>query len=204
MRKRWCLILIAVIAISGCSNIKKLKEETYKLYQEYMDLIFENKENESSNIPFEHSMEVIQASDGTYHYVITIDQPKTAMYQIQMMAVDKTLDSTKVVYPTIGLLGEDGDDSIQMVPNQVNVDKNYVAGVQLEGVSEKPDFRLNVMVVWKDYENLMTYKVFFNEDSPEFVAPDTADFNLADREQGTVEEQQESTGSETDEDANES
>lgn len=183
MRKFFIFCMMFMVIVSGCSNKRKL-EENYSVYKSYIDLVIDNKENVSTNLPFEYEIELYDQEDGTYRYVITIDAPKTAMYDIQMIAIDKTLDGTQMTYPTVGILGDDADSKFHMIPNQVNVDKNYVAGFHLDGISKTNDFRLNVLVVWKDYEGLVTYKAFFNADSPSYSGINSE--NVGEKEKGSI------------------
>ncbi len=136
MRKLVLFCTLAIL-ISGCSN-NKIKENDFQYtYNSFVNSILE--------------------SSGEYRYAITIDDARIAMYNIQMMVVDKSASGQ---YPFIGLMNDEPEYS--MIPNQENKENNFVKGIVLEGLSATPKFTLLIQVSWKDYAQVNTRSVFFS------------------------------------------
>lgn len=156
MRK---LILLCVLAlcIGGCSQRSNSNQDFQYTYNSFVDSILDNNGADTKEIPFSHKLEVTKESSGEYRYAITIDNPRVAMYNIQMMVVDKSASGQ---YPFIGLMSD--ETLYSMIPNQENKDKYFVKGIVLEGTSSTPKFTLLVQVSWKDYAQINTRSVFFS------------------------------------------
>lgn len=163
MRKIGMMCLLTVLFLSGCTNTKEKEAEALNNYKSFRDSIIDNKEAETPDIPFSHKLEVSKLKDGTYEYIITIDNAKVAMYNIEWMIYDKSIDSgnNTQIFPTYGIL-EDDTKNFTMLPFQSRKEKNFVSGMQLSGISQTPKFTLNVLVTWKDYGKTNTYKAYFN------------------------------------------
>ena len=171
MRKRGILCFVVLFLLSGCSKRNTADKEFTNTYNSFVESIMDNKGTISSDIPFSYTMKVEKQSNHTYYYDVTIDQTRIAMYNIQMMIVDKNAGGD---YPFIGLLPD--EDVYAMIPNQENKDKNFVKGITLGGVSSSPAFELQVMVRWKDYAQVNTSTIFFTLTYDEQAQPadDTA------------------------------
>ncbi|MCI9292230.1 MAG: hypothetical protein HFF02_02880 [Erysipelotrichaceae bacterium] len=154
MRKRMVLGLVVVL-LSACTQKVESDKDFQYTYNSFVESILDNNGVQSKDIPFTHTLDVSEDKNGEYRYKITIDEPRIAMYNIQMMVVDKTANGQ---YPFIGLMN---DDMYSMIPNQENKEKNFVKGIVLEGVSKTPKFTLYVQVNWKDYAQVNTKTVFF-------------------------------------------
>ena len=156
MRKLVLFCTLAIL-ISGCSN-NKIKENDFQYtYNSFVNSILDNNGNDTAEIPFAHHLEVTKESSGEYRYAITIDDARIAMYNIQMMVVDKSASGQ---YPFIGLMNDEPEYS--MIPNQENKENNFVKGIVLEGLSATPKFTLLIQVSWKDYAQVNTRSVFFS------------------------------------------
>ena len=156
MRKLVLFCTLAIL-ISGCSN-NKIKENDFQYtYNSFVNSILDNNGNDTAEIPFAHHLEVTKESSGEYRYAITIDEARIAMYNIQMMVVDKSASGQ---YPFIGLMNDEPEYS--MIPNQENKENNFVKGIVLEGLSATPKFTLLIQVSWKDYAQVNTRSVFFS------------------------------------------
>lgn len=163
MRKTGIICLLTVLFLSGCTNTKEKEAEAMNNYKSFRDSIIDNKEVETSDIPFDHKLEVSKLKDGTYEYIVTIDNAKVAMYNIEWMIYDKSIDSgsTSQIFPTYGILDDD-TKNFTMIPFQSRKEENFVSGMQLSGISQTPKFTLNILVTWKDYGKTNTYKAYFN------------------------------------------
>lgn len=180
MRKISILIILSIFLMSGCTNKKEKEAEAMSNYISFRDAIIDNNGLESQDIPFSHKLEVNKLKNGNYEYIVTISDAEVAMYNIQWMIYDKSIDNGKneEIFPTYGIIDEDTKD-FTMLPYQSRKDKNFVSGMQLSGISQMPKFSLNVLVTWKDYGKTNTYRAYFNYDyeysEPQVEAPASDD-----------------------------
>lgn len=161
--KRINLFLVMLLfLITGCWNNDAQDKEKVKNYKAYVDSVMKHGDEVSSNIPFDYNVEIVKLKNGTYRYDITIDNAKVAMYNVEVLAVDKeNITTENDMFPNAGILD---DDPIHMIPNQTNTDKGYHKGIVLSGISEKDTFKINVLVSFKDYAKLKQTRVYFTLD----------------------------------------
>lgn len=161
MKRSLIFLLVFVTLLSGCARKESdedIKMEKYKyIYQTVSD-------NDSFlNEPLYYDLDVSMSklSDKEYRYDITIDNPQRAMYDIQVMAIENNLEYslTNKMMPTIGILE---NDSINMVPYQIDYERGYVKGVILSGVTEDPVVNLKIRVSYKDYLLVRETKEYYN------------------------------------------
>lgn len=162
MHKRFLWFLLSLILLCGCGDSREKQQESIRNYESYIDAVLNNKGIESKSIPFDYTLTVYKQQDNTYQYEVVISNPRVAMYNIQAIVVDPTLDSNSNVFPCLGLLGEDADVSFNMIPFQANGSRNFVSKIFLDGISEQDQFTLQVMVTWKDSQLVNSNRVFFN------------------------------------------
>ncbi len=155
--RKLILLCTMIFLLTGCSTQDGSAKDFRYTYNSFVDSILDNNGVDSVDIPFRHQLEVTKESSGEYRYAITVDEPLIAMYNIQMMAVDKSASGQ---YPFIGLMQD--EPMYSMIPNQENKEKYFVKGIILEGSSATPKFTLYVQVSWKDYAQINTSTAFFS------------------------------------------
>lgn len=160
MRLLKVLCILCVLLLGACSKNNTADKDFENTYNSFVESIRDNNGVESKDLPFSHSMEVTKTEDGLYHYKITVDNPKIAMYSLQMLVLDKSIDDEKNMFPCIGIHPE--EPSYSMIPFQENIDNQFMKGIILEGETQSPKFTLNIEVSWKDYAKVKTSTVFFN------------------------------------------
>ncbi len=161
MRKKILGLLLLALLTTGCSGSFNKDSKSIQNYESYVDAVLNNAGSVSKNIPFDYKMSVVHQEDQSYQYEIVISNPRIAMYNVQAIAVDPALDSNENVYPCLGLLGEDAETAFHMIPYQANGPRNYVDTIYLDGVTNKNQFTVYVMVTWKDSTLTTTNRVFF-------------------------------------------
>lgn len=162
MRKCLLLGILIVCLISGCGSSSDSDVESMKNYETYIDSVLTNQGVESKIIPFDYNLNVYKQKDNSYQYEVEISNPRVAMYNIKAIAVNPLLDSNTNLYPCIGLLGEDADQTFHMIPYQGNASIGFIRGFSLDGVTSENQFTLQVMVTWEDSALLKNNRVFFN------------------------------------------
>lgn len=163
--KKLSLLLCLSLILSGCTHSKNDYEEQTQKYENYMELIIDNSKQITTNIPFDWEFNMTE-NEGKYIYEVIISNARVEMSNIQMIAVDIEQISESEIAPNLGLFE---DETYNMIPNQMNVDKGYYPGVGVNGVSTKDKFILNCLVVYKDRNQADNYVYFIiNADYDDF------------------------------------
>ena len=118
---------------------------------------------------FDLSIEKYELSS-QYRYDLIIDNPQVAMYEVFVVVVESNQDFETLVNlsPSIGVF----DSTVNLVPNQINIDKGFPRGILLSGISTTETIQLKVMVSWKDYYKIKQVREYFIVDI-DFTAADT-------------------------------
>ena len=90
---------------------------------------------------------MIRVEDGSYRYYIILDDPKIAMYNVMMIAVENgvSYQECETMVPSFGIF----EDRVSLVPGQVNYEEAYVKGISISGQSDKDTMDLLILVRWK-------------------------------------------------------
>lgn len=158
--KKILVLLFMSLSLLGCQS--KKDEANYKeRYENYMELLIDNNDETSTNIPFSWELQMTEVNETKYQYALTIKNPKVAMYNIRMVAVDLNEIGEDEMAPTLGIVE---DEKFNMIPNQVNLDKNYYGGIVLTSSSSKSQFRIHACVSYLDKNQNENY-VYFHVDA---------------------------------------
>lgn len=152
--KKVLLPLMCMLLLVACNNeTRQVDEEKYNAYLSYYQAIldYDNKSDSSSNF----SIEVVsnKLGEDKYRYDVIISQPKIAMYNIETLVIVEDVSSainTKEMMPSLGIFEE---YKYNLVPGQIDKEKNYVEGLDLSVTSNKPTVYLGVMVSYTDKNN---------------------------------------------------
>lgn len=135
--------------LCGCTrnskdNLNQAGIETYETY--YTEVISNGHYTETSQY-FTLSYEMIRVEDGSYRYYIILDDPKIAMYNVMMIAVENgvSYQECETMVPSFGIF----EDRVSLVPGQVNYEEGYVKGISISGQSDKDTMDLLILVRWK-------------------------------------------------------
>ena len=117
------------------------------MYFDFMKLLQEREEFTSSSLNYNISSEITSIGDNQYRYFVTIDKPKIAMYDIEIMAIEQGKDYSDNIAASAGILS-----TIQynMIPNQSKVEDGYVSGISISGISSNSQINLRVLVQWEN------------------------------------------------------
>lgn len=149
MKKKILNVLLIGLLLCGCTrnskdNLNQAGIETYETY--YTEVISNGHYTETSQY-FTLSYEMIRVEDGSYRYYIILDDPKIAMYNVMMIAVENgvSYQECETMVPSFGIF----EDRISLVPGQVNYEEGYVKGISISGQSDKDTMDLLILVRWK-------------------------------------------------------
>lgn len=158
MRK--IILLFLVLSLFGCTSSKENTKERDSItkYESYLTTLVEQDRFTDSSYYYDISAYLNKLSDGTTRYDVIIENPQVAMYDVEVLVVESTAKrSDTLIYPCVGIFEE---DYYTMIPFQKNEAQGYVEAFLLSGISVREEPVLNVLVTWKDYSKLNTYREF--------------------------------------------
>ena len=171
--KKILLYLSLLLLVTGCkNNTRQPEQEKYNSYLSYYQSILDSDIEMSSSQCYDIALVVNKLDEQQYRYDVIIDNPRVAMYDIKALAVvnDLTIAIDKEnMMPSIGILD---DSHYNMIPNQVDNEKNFVPGLDLSLLSSSSSLRISVMIEWKDSSEINYVREYINlyaayKDSPE-------------------------------------
>jgi len=159
MRKYVVGLLISLLLV-GCGQsetILKEKYETYKLH--YQSILNATQFKQSSN-NYSITSSLTALSDGSYRYDVFVDEPKIAMYDVEILVIvdDGLLLISDEMMPSIGIYE---DSEYHLIPYQVDAELGYQKGFNLNGIVSQNKVDLKVLVMWKDYFKIKTEREYF-------------------------------------------
>ncbi|MDD6004837.1 MAG: hypothetical protein PUC68_04130 [Firmicutes bacterium] len=155
--KKFLVILMIIGILTGCSDVKNSNSIAAGRYFDMIEILKNNEQFEDSSNYFDISYEVSKINDG-YRYYVFMDNPRIAMYDIKIIVIEDGVDYSEVMAGNIGIF-EDG--SYNMIPNQTNIEKGFVKGLSVSGITDKADTSLKVMITWQDKLLSVTSREFF-------------------------------------------
>lgn len=143
------ILLIVILLLCGC------KSTELKKYESYIKELKNNKN--SSEIPFDVSIDLIKFIDEEYMYKVTIDNPKEELKEIEAIVIHNK--DTEDIFPSSGIF----DDKYNLIPNDINKKSNNVKGVILIGYipyEEDITVTFKLLVKYKDNNNKINTIVY--------------------------------------------
>lgn len=178
MRKT-IISILALLMLVGCFDSQRVQEEQLIRYETYWTLMLNETQFQSSSRNFNIEVDIDKV-DNFYEYYVVIDEPKVAMYDIEIMVIEnrELFDAFDRMLPSVGIF----DEPFNMVPNQVRRDINYREGAALvRQEMDEPQVTIQVMVMWKNYTRLDSFREMFefeldyNAKQTENEAPEAED-----------------------------
>jgi len=152
------ITLLFLLLLSACANKEMSQEE--KNQQRYLELVnsLQNQENfiESSTY-YNIEGEMASLEDGTYRFYVVIDDARSALYNVEALAIVDGKDYSSEMAASVGIFE---DKEYTMIPHQANVDDGYVLGLVLSGIAEEKEVDLKVMVQWSNKDESNTKREF--------------------------------------------
>lgn len=150
--------MLIILTLTGCKDSKNANGIAVDRYYDMLEVL-ENNEgfSENSNY-FDISCEISKINDG-YRYYVFLDNPRIAMYNIKMLVIEDGADYSNAMAGNVGIFES---SSYNMIPNQTNIDKGYVKGLSVSGISDKSDMALKIMVSWQDKLLSITEREFLS------------------------------------------
>lgn len=154
--KRFLIVLLLLITFSGCANVAK-KADNDQRYYDLVTLLVERENFEKKPAFFDLSYDTSHDNDG-YRYFLIIDNPKVAMKDVEIVAMEKNSDASKQMAASVGIFAE---NEYNMIPGQANPAKGYVKGISVSGLMSSPDSTICILIQWKSADLMNSYREFY-------------------------------------------
>lgn len=157
--KKIGFIVCILIGLSGCISTSS-EDVHYQTYKTNYQNILNTTSFQERSSTFDISAELSKVDDNSVRYDVFLDNPKIAMYDVEILAiVDKgLLTLSSDMMPSVGIFE---DAEYNLIPFQVNGDKGFPKGFNLNGITTGNSVVLKVQVTWKDYFKIRSYKENF-------------------------------------------
>lgn len=146
--KKLIVTLLIMVMLSSCAPAGKEVIDPDERYIYIVNLLEEHDSYSSSSLYFNIEGEMAKIDDG-YRYYITLDKPSIAMYDIELLAIEKDVDYLTNMAPNVGIFE---DTQYNMVPNQSDISNGFMKGIVASGLSDKPETTLYIFVQFKNYD----------------------------------------------------
>ena len=155
--KKALLIITLLLTLSGCINSGKKEANLNERYTNIIELIKEHENFATSSNYYDISVEMAKINEG-YRYYITLDNPRIAMYDIEMLAIEDDVDYMTNMAANVGIFE---DTQYNMIPNQANAAKGFTKGIIASGVSSKPETTLYIFTQFKNQDFSKVHSEYF-------------------------------------------
>ena len=158
--KKLLIILLIIFGLCGCQDPGKKAANPDDRYLYIIEMIGEHESFVTTSNYFDIAVDMAKI-DGGYRYYITIDNPRIAMYDIELLAIEKDVDYRNKMAANVGIFEE---KEYNMVPNQTNTAQGYVKGIVASGVSDLSETTLYIFVQFKNADYSTTHSEYFKLD----------------------------------------
>ncbi len=147
--KKILICIVFLFLLTGCSKIfEKENSKYYNNYLNFIELIESNDVFKNNSDFLDVSIESYKTNEG-YRYYIFIDNPKIEMYEVKAVAIIENQDYTSNMAGNFGIFEA---KTYNLIPNQVNSDSGYLKGFIISALSEKPEFKVKLIIQWKNFD----------------------------------------------------
>ncbi len=154
------LLILLLLCLCGCDKIGKEKVDPNQKYANIIENIQEHEEFLDNSKYYDISAE-IASIDGAYRFYVTIDNPKVAIYDLEVVAIEEGKDYSTTMAANVGIFE---DEDYAMIPNQANPDKGYVKGLVVSATTESPETTLYINVSFKNEDYSLTRSEYIKLD----------------------------------------
>lgn len=144
------------ICLVGCKDNKTIDNFANEKYIDMVELLNQRLDFKDSSEFFDISGDISKINDG-YRFYIVVDNVKTAMYNVEVLAIEKNVDYNEVMAANIGIFEK---NKYSLIPNQVNPEDGFVKGVSVSGISNGPVDTYYVLVQWHNKDLSITSREY--------------------------------------------
>lgn len=161
MKTKYTLILMMVLLLTGCTKENSRDEVLLNKYETAYNELVENDKFMSNSEYYNLEVVVSEIENNNYRIDVILDQPNVAMYNVQMiMEVNSQgIEQYQEMIPSLGIVD---DTQYNLIPNQVNKENNFYAGLILSAITDKPLGDVKIMISWSDYAGTKDFEEFIS------------------------------------------
>ena len=158
--KKIIILLLIVLGISSCQEYGKQETNPDDRYVYLIEMLEEHDDFATSSNYFDLNADMSRI-EGGYRYYVTVDNPRIAMYDVEVLVIEKGVDYLSTMAANVGIFEE---KQYNLVPNQSNPSAGFVKGVVASGVSENASTTLYIFVQFKNADYTTTHAEYFKLD----------------------------------------
>ena len=158
--KKVLIVLSILFVLCGCQDAGRQMANPNERYLYIIDMIKEHEVFASSSNFFDIACEMAKI-EGAYRYYITVDNPRLAMFDVELLAIEDNVDYLSTMAANVGIFE---DSEYNIVPNQSNPDAGYYKGVVASAITNKPETTLYIFVQFKNSDYSVTHSEYFKID----------------------------------------
>ena len=170
MKKITIVSILILSLLVGCQG--KVSDETIikQRYEAYYNEIINNEVFTESSNYFDITAVLNEIGNNKYRYDVIVDNPKIAMYDVNALVVENDRELFNELNSDLMPLSISTTASpTHLIPFQVNLDKGYAKGIILSGIVSELPLEVKVIVLWKDYGEVKSFKEFLEFEIDEVV-----------------------------------
>jgi hypothetical protein len=170
--RKYTLMFFTVILLNSCASNSN-QSTNFDVYRIHYQSILNNPVfNQAQSEFFNIEAYLYELSANQYRFDVFIDEPRVAMYDVEVLAIvdDGLLVVSEQMMPSLGIFES---AEYNLIPFQVDASRGFYKGLNLNGVVNREPIQLKVLVIWKDYFRIRSFRDFI-------------EFNLSTRDIPTV------------------
>ena len=158
--KKIISLLCVLFLLCSCGEIGKQKADPNERYIYMIETLQEHELFAEGSEYFDIAADMAKI-EGGYRYYITVDNPRLAMYDVELLAIEKGVNYLSNMAANVGIFEE---SKYNMIPNQSNPEKGYVKGIVASGVSSSPETTLYIFVQFKNVDHTSAHSEYIKLD----------------------------------------
>lgn len=152
MKKLFIILFLSLFLVS-CTDTDL---ENIRIYEEMINILNDAAEYNTSSSHYSISINFSRTAQEKRYYIV-IDDPQIAMYDVKAIAFEEGPINSDEACPNVGIF----DESINLVPNQINKEKGFVKGISISGVYSGDEPTILCLVQWINEDNTKVYREYF-------------------------------------------
>ena len=171
MKSKVIIMMSLFLLLSACSSKDSKNELNLSKYEAAYETLISNDKPLNTSKFYQLEAVATKLSNGDVRVDVILDQANVAMYNIAMIMDihnSKEIQDDEII-PSLGIVD---DLKYNIIPNQVNSNNNFYAGLVLSAISSNENGQVKIGVTWTNYSGtetfdeviLMPYSTEFKED----------------------------------------
>jgi hypothetical protein len=154
--KKNLLILLLLLLLSSCKSSGIAADDHDTRYLYVIGMLRQHDAFIKTSEYYDIKGEIAKI-DGGYRFYVTLDNPRVAMYDIEVLAIEENVDYSGMMAANIGVFDS---NEYHMVPNQSNPDKGFAKGLVISATCLNPSAKLKIFVQWKNRDFSKTFSEY--------------------------------------------